>query len=369
MKLCTVLTSTGTTAVRCSFLLCSIVARAHRSPVLLPRPSMVFPIATRLSRLPFLRPTLPTMRSSPTSPAFVTAGLPRLSLSPTSTLVSSRASTFTVAASRTARLHCYAYVRRNAPRASAQSQQDIEWNQVTVTEISPACEDHFLLSVNVGVTFELGSLTDSYRVPGMFVQLRPTDAEARGIRPGFFAISSPPTITGIFEFLIKQTDSTAWLSELKPGDVIESSPVMGKGFPFSKLEEAPQDVLLFATGSGIAPIRAAIESILNGIEPKLRRSVKLFYGARTPQRMAYMDRFEAWHGMNVTVIPVISQPEKASEPWSGHTGYVQAALAETRIGDPANTVALLCGVKPMAEEVKAMLLEVGVPEHHILFNF
>lgn len=248
------------------------------------------------------------------------------------------------------------------------SQQETDWNEVRVIGISKPCEDHTLLSVHVGVTFSLGSLTDAYRVPGMYLQLRPS-LDDDGVKPAFLAISSPPTVSGIFEFLIKDSDSTKWVSSLKEGDTVYSSPVAGKGFRFSSLSPPPDNVLLFATGSGIAPIRAVIESALNGIEPKKRRSVTLFYGARTPQRMAYMDKFEEWRSKNVKVVPVISQPDKAEGDWTGHTGYVQHALDDIGISDPANTAAVLCGLKGMTEQVKSRLVSAGVPEEHILFNF
>lgn len=288
--------------------------------------------------------------------------------------VTSRRSSFVTSCLPRRRYSLVPYVareRRNhvVPQASAETQQDAAWSDVHVTKVQSACEGHTLLTLNVGITFERGSLTDSYRIPGMFVQLRPVDAEARGIKPGFFAISSAPTISGIFEFLIKDTDSTAWINGLVDGDVIQSSPVMGKGFPFSSLPTPPSDVLLFATGSGIAPIRAAIESVLNGIDPRKRRSVILFYGARTPQNMPYTDRFPLWSDLGVKVVPIISRPQQASEPWTDRTGYVQHALAEIGITDPANTAAILCGVKGMAEEVKAALIDAGVPESNVLFNF
>lgn len=45
------------------------------------------------------------------------------------------------------------------------------------------------------------------------------------------------------------------------GDSVDVSPVMGKGFPIAQL---PADkfstILMFATGSGIAPVKALIES-------------------------------------------------------------------------------------------------------------
>ncbi len=35
--------------------------------------------------------------------------------------------------------------------------------------------------------------------------------------------------------------------------------------------------------------------------------VRLYYGARTPEDAAYLDRFSAWEKMGVQVIPVYSQ--------------------------------------------------------------
>lgn len=66
---------------------------------------------------------------------------------------------------------------------------------------------------------------------------------------------------------------------------------------------------------GISPIKALIESgALAG-----RRSVRLYYGTRTPEHMAFAQSIEAWsseHG--VTVLPVFS---------SSSDGYVQDAFA------------------------------------------
>lgn len=253
---------------------------------------------------------------------------------------------------------------RTVPTAGSK-QQEVQWNDVRVIGVSRPCQAHTLLTVNVGVTYETGSMCDSYRVPGMFVQLRPSF----DVSPAFVAISSPPTITGIFEFLIKDSDSTAWVSSLKEDDVIHSSPVMGKGFPIASLFPPPPDVLLFATGSGIAPIRAAIESVLNGVSPRKRRSVTLYYGARTFERMPYTDRFEDWKKIGVDVVPVLSRPEDSSTTWDGRTGYVQHALDDIGINDPENTAALLCGVRGMTEDVRQRLIAMGVSNGNILLNF
>ena len=252
----------------------------------------------------------------------------------------------------------------------AKTQQETEWNECSVLVNDEICEDHHIIVVNVGTTGSKGSLCDAYRYPGMFVKLRIGDNES------FFAISNAPNILGMFEFLVKKTEGSQWICDVKKGDTVLVSPVMGKGFPISKLdllqypeipeEKKPLDIYLFATGSGIAPIRASIESLLNGVNPKQRRSVTLYYGARYEKRMPYMDRFKLWEEDGVTVIPVLSQPE---EGWLGKRGYVQHILKERGVDHPAQSGVLLCGLKDMAIDVKKYMTECGVDEDRILTNF
>lgn len=264
----------------------------------------------------------------------------------------------------------------SAQAARGRTQQETDWNSVSIIENSVACEAHRLVVVNVGVTDATGSLTDAYRHPGMYVQMR-RDADCK---PAFLAVSSAPTISGIFEFIIKDSESLSWIDSLRPGDDVQMTPVMGKGFPVSPTldlrgyppipeEETPRDLLLFATGAGIAPIRACIESMLNGLNVPQRRSVKLYYGARYAERMPYMDRFHMWEEDGVEVIPVMSRPEEGKSKWEGRTGYIQQALKEDGVASPKQTGVLLCGLKDMAVEVRSMLVDAGVPDSRILTNF
>jgi len=251
------------------------------------------------------------------------------------------------------------------------TQQETPWNIVTVVENTVECEDHHYIVVRVGVTKGKGSLCDAYRVPGMYVQIR----ENIDTKPAFLALSGPPNISGYFEFLVQKTESTAWLCEMPLGGLVEVSPVAGRGFPMDRLnldgpeEKKPLDLILFATGSGIAPIRAAIESNLNGLSLPQRRSCTLYYGCRYPERMPYRDRFTFWTEDGVQVIPVISQPDKTSQEWAGRVGYVQHALEKDGIPHPAQTGVLLCGLKGMVQDVKKYCIEQGVPEDRLLLNF
>lgn len=238
------------------------------------------------------------------------------------------------------------------------------WTQAPLTAVRPAAESLFHVTVDVSESIELAT---SYSRAGQYLQLRLADVE----KPSFLAIASPPCVaaeSGVFEFLVKSVaGSTAeLLCGLGKGDFVELSPVMGLGFDINQISppQQYQSVFIFATGSGISPIRSLIES---GISANMRSDVRLYYGARNLKRMAYQDRFKDWKASGVEIIPVLSQPD---DDWTGERGYVQAAFGRAKKNySPLSTGAVLCGQKQMAEEVTSVLLADGVSSEKILKNF
>ncbi|KAI3816546.1 hypothetical protein L1987_16247 [Smallanthus sonchifolius] len=274
-----------------------------------------------------------------------------------------RTSSFPMAA--IIRRHLNPIRRRSFAIAAAVRQQDTTlWTPTPLADVKPAAESLFHITIDVSDSPDLAS---SYAVAGQYLQLRIPNVE----KPSFLAIASPPSLAftnGIFEFLVKSiAGSTAEiLCGLGKGDVVELSPVMGKGFSTDQISppEDYQSVLIFATGSGISPIRSLIES---GFSADKRSDVRLYYGARNLQRMAYQDRFKSWESSGVTIVPVLSQPD---DSWTGEAGYVQAAFARAKqLYAPDSTGAVLCGQKQMAEEVTSILVGNGVPNEKILKNF
>lgn len=239
------------------------------------------------------------------------------------------------------------------------------WDAATVTSVSDACSNSICLSLDVGK-----EKSETYEVPGQYCQVKVAgDDEAK---PAFLAVASAPKSNddGVWEFLIKKTDNNSWLTDdLDVGSKVDVSQILGKGFQTEehfdgfKYDFPVQRVLLFAAGSGIAPIRAAIES---DAVLKAGRSARLYYGCRSLGEMAYKDKLADWEARGVEIVPVISQSD---DDFKGRMGYCQTALEEDGIPTPRNCGALLCGMKGMTEAVSDLLKGSGMFEGRILQNF
>jgi NAD(P)H-flavin reductase len=184
----------------------------------------------------------------------------------------------------------------------------------------------------------------------------------------------------VLTFLVKETETNSFLTAAAAGDAIELSLPQGKGFQIAenfdgyKYDFPVTNVLLMATGSGIAPIAAAIESGILGLKSTAfnslyAREATLYLGARTPEHIPFRSRFDSWSALGVNVVPVLSKPETSSTKWTGRTGYIQDALTKDTVRVPRNCGALLCGQRSMTDDVKSLLMTSGVFEGRILLNF
>jgi NAD(P)H-flavin reductase len=228
-----------------------------------------------------------------------------------------------------------------------------DWHPATVAATSPAADGLTDLVLDIQGT----PLVGTHAHPGQYVRLR-----LPGLPESLFAIASAPDPGGAqWEFLLKDGSPLPdALIRLAPGDRVEVSRPEGKGFPLERARG--HDVLLFATGSGISPIRSVIASIRREREAYGR--VTLYFGARTPGAFAYWDELHEWEAGGVRIVRTVSQP--GASGWQGLTGYVQAHLGEEPIED---AVAFLCGQSEMVQGVKSTLQARGVPRSDIYLNY
>lgn len=206
----------------------------------------------------------------------------------------------------------------------------------------------------------LGPLASSHAVPGQVVKLRAPSGEA------YFALASAPSPDGSADLLVKRGGKIAdeVVRAADPGARIETSAPFGKGFPIAQAEG--RDLLLFAAGSGIAPIRALLQHVISHRNRFLRTT--LFYGQRRGADFAYRGEHLDWerHGVRVVLCP-----SEADEAWPGVRGRVQEVARALALGgsDPAGTEAYVCGMTAMVNDVKGTLAEAGVAPDRVHLNF
>lgn len=227
-----------------------------------------------------------------------------------------------------------------------------EWFPATLVACSPAADGLTDLTLDLSGT----PLRGAHQRPGQYVHLR-----LPGTAEGLFALASPPGAEQ-WDLLVKATSPlTDALVHLGLGQQVDVSRPEGPGFPLEQARE--RDVLLFATGSGISPIRSVIESIRQ--EREAYGKVTLYFGARTPGAFAYARDFKTWEQAGIHVVPTVSQP--GASGWQGLTGYVQAHLKEEPLA--LGTRAFVCGQREMVQGVISALLARGLPANAISQNF
>jgi NAD(P)H-flavin reductase len=228
-----------------------------------------------------------------------------------------------------------------------------DWHPTTVADVLPAAEGLTELILDIDGT----PLRGSHRAPGQYVRLA-----LPGVGEGIFAIASAPEPSGArWEFLLKGGGALAdALIRLRPGAEVRSTCPEGPGFPLTVARG--KDLLLFATGSGISPIRSVIESLRR--EREAYGQVTLYFGARTPQAFAYEDELHHWEQADIRVVRTVSQP--GASGWQGLTGYVQAHLGEEPV---TGAVAFVCGQSSMVQGVMETLQARGVPRSSIHLNY
>lgn len=200
-------------------------------------------------------------------------------------------------------------------------------------------------------------LAARHTVPGQVVRVRLEDG-----RDAYFALASAPGTGPDVDLLVKHGPAVAdAVGAAKPGDVLRITPPFGKGFSLDR--HRGHDVLLFATGSGIAAIRSGVEHVLRQRDQFGR--VVLFVGARAPTELAYRDDVPRWRAGGVEVEATVS---RGGDDWTGPVCYVQDRF-EAVSPSVDRAVACVCGRPEMQDAMGEALARHGLPPSRLLTNF
>jgi CDP-4-dehydro-6-deoxyglucose reductase len=135
-------------------------------------------------------------------------------------------------------------------------------------------------------------------------------------------------------------------STMKERDILRFEGPLGT---FFVRDDSDKPMVLLASGTGFAPIKAIVEHL---VQTGSTRAMTLYWGGRRPQDL-YMDALcREWAATlpNFKYVPVISDAD-AADNWSGRTGFVhQAVMAD--LPDLAGHQVYACGAPIMVESAK-----------------
>ena len=193
---------------------------------------------------------------------------------------------------------------------------------------------------------------------GQYVDFLLKDGKRRS-----YSIATPPSPQGVTDIQLHVRHTPGGLftdhvfSGLKERDLLRFEGPLGT---FYLREESDKPVVLVASGTGFAPIKAIIEyAARRGIA----RPMTLYWGCRSKRDLYMLDLPRSWEAElpGFRYVPVLSDalPE---DGWTGRTGFVHRAVMED-FPDLSGHQVYACGAPVMVDAARIdFAAKCGLPE-------
>lgn len=187
-------------------------------------------------------------------------------------------------------------------------------------------------------------------LPGQFVMV-----EVPGYGEIPISISSSSSRPGYLELCIRKVGTvTGALHRAKRGARIGIRGPFGTHFPMETMKG--QDVLLIAGGLGLAPLRAAIFTVIENRADF--EKVHILYGTKSPDQLLFDYQYEEWSRIDDIDLQVIV--EEPDDEWTGSVGLITELLDGIEV-NLQRTSAIVCGPPVMFKFVCSRLSAQGMP--------
>jgi CDP-4-dehydro-6-deoxyglucose reductase, E3 len=190
---------------------------------------------------------------------------------------------------------------------------------------------------------------------------------AKGIQRRSFSMANAPHDDALIELHIRHTPGGLFTDRLfavgtQPIKVRDILRLEGPHGSFFLRDASEKSMILLASGTGFAPIKAIIE---HAFYTESKQSMTLYWGGRRPKDL-YLDHLaKAWaekYSAQFKYIPVISEalPEDA---WTGRTGFVHRAVMDD-CSDLSAYQVYACGAPIVVDSARAdFTTKCGLPEN------
>ncbi len=170
----------------------------------------------------------------------------------------------------------------------------------------------------------------------------------------YYSIASAPREDRTIDLCVDiRGDFGQYLDSLEQGSEVTAEGPAGK----MGLLDARNSAVYFASGTGIAPVRAILQAHL-GENPAA--NTRLYFGVRHSKNLFFRDEFEALAERHpkFEFCPTVSGDDAG---WEGRRGRVHAYLDEALEGGE-NLDAYFCGQRELVDQLKADLSAAGIAD-------
>lgn len=205
------------------------------------------------------------------------------------------------------------------------------------------------------LTLEIPGAESLTYLPGQYMNIVMPDGSTRS-----FSMASRPRDSRV-DFHVRRIADGSFtqgrLTQLQAGDQLEVELPLGS-FHFHAQDYRP--LLMVATGTGLAPVKAILESLMD--DPDCP-PVSLYWGTRAAADLYLHDEIRTWGERlyEFNYVPVLS---RADAHWDGRRGYVQDAVTAD-LGDLSEHAIYLCGSPEMIFGAKQAFIASGASMEHI----
>ena len=196
-------------------------------------------------------------------------------------------------------------------------------------------------------------------LPGQYIDILLEDGRHRS-----FSIANAPHNDDFLELHVRLVEGGQFTSRvfnsMQPKDLLR---IEGPHGSFFYREDARDEILMIAGGTGFAPIKGIIEHILSEQDT---RPIYLYWGVRTEGDLYMRDLAEQWAAEhdNIHFVPVLSEPD---ENWKGRTGYVHDAVLSD-FDDLSTFDIYACGPPAMIKAAESSFQDKGMKKEQFYYD-
>ena len=198
-------------------------------------------------------------------------------------------------------------------------------------------------------------------LPGQYLNLA-LEIDGKKVRRSY-TIASSPTRTGGCELTIKREGqgvvSRHLHDQVRVGDLVSVIAPAGR---FTFTEDDGDSVVLIAGGVGITPLMSKIRYLT---DIGWAGEIYLMFSVKARQDIVFRDELEALRRRHPNLHVTITLTREEGPDWHGARGRISPELLTRSVPNLAARRVHLCGPTEMADPIRQMLAELGVPDDAI----